>query len=278
MRFLAKLGELDVRWFYLALILAIVATALLPTPMKVRLSPESQMYYDTIEGLDGRKPVLVQSDWDQGTVGELRAQFINTVRHLFRKNVRVVFVSGIASGPEFYEPVLEEIAREYGKEYGKDWVSFGYKLAEPYDIAIEAIARDFPATVQRDTRGKRPADYPWLRNVRTAADFALAISIRYDEMRSYITYFYEAAGTPYLAGVATISSTPLYPFLSTGNLRGLLVGSRGGGEYEQAMGKREFGTRFLSGQSAGHLLILLAILFGNVGYWAGRRLRARSGP
>ncbi len=273
-RILARLGNLDPRWLYLAFVLSIAATAVLPIPLSVRLSPESRAYYEAIEGLDGRKPVLVQADWDQGTVGELRAQFINTVRHLFRKNLRVVFVSGIAAGPEFYEPVVEEIAKEYGKEYGRDWVSFGYKLAEPYDIAIEAIARDFRATVRTDRLGNPPQAYSWLQDTRTAADFALAVSIRYDEMRAYITYFYEGAGTPYIAGVATISSTPLYPFLSTGNIRGLLVGSRGGGEYEQAMGKREFGTRFLIGQSAGHLIVLIAIVLGNLGTWAARKVKA----
>lgn len=272
-RILARLGSLDSRWLYLVFALSIAATAIAPISLKVRLSPESQAYYQTIESLDGRRPVLVQADWDQGTVGELRAQFLNTVRHLFRKNLKVVFVSGIAAGPEFYEPVVEQIAREYDKTYGEDWVSFGYKLAEPYDIAIEALARDFRATVRTDRLGKPPEAYAWLHDVRTAADFALAISIRYDEMRSYITYFYEGAGTPYIAGVATISSTPLYPFLSTGNLRGLLVGSRGGGEYEQAMGKREYGTRFLMGQSAGHLIVLLAILLGNIGTWAATKVR-----
>lgn len=272
-RILARMGNLDPRWLYLVFVLSIAATAVLPIPLSVRLSPESRAYYEAIEGLDGRKPVLVQADWDQGTVGELRAQFINTVRHLFRKDLRVVFVSGIAAGPEFYEPVVEEIAKEYGKEYGRDWVSFGYKLAEPYDIAIEALARDFRATVRTDRLGNPPEAYPWLQDARTAADFAPAISIRYDEMRAYITYFYEGAGTPYIAGVATISSTPLYPFLSTGNIRGLLVGSRGGGEYEQAMGKREFGTRFLIGQSAGHLIVLIAIVLGNLGTWAARKVK-----
>lgn len=272
-RILSRLGNLDPRWLYLLFVLSIAATAVVPVPLSVRLSPESKAYYQTIENLDGRKPVLVQADWDQGTVGELRAQFINTVRHLFRKNVKVVFVSGIAAGPEFYEPVAEQIAKEYGKTYGEDWVSFGYKLAEPYDIAIEALARDFRATVRTDRLGKPPEAYRWLEDVHTAADFALAISIRYDEMRAYITYFYEGAGTPYIAGIATISSTPLYPFLSTGNIRGLLVGSRGGGEYEQAMGRREFGTRFLVGQSAGHLIVLIAILLGNVGTWAAKKMR-----
>jgi hypothetical protein len=45
----------------------------------------------------------------------------------------------------------------------------------------------------------------------------------------------------------------------------MLVGSRGGCEYEQLMGRNEFGTRFLAGQSAAHLLLIFAIFVGNIG-------------
>jgi hypothetical protein len=270
---LARLADLDPRWLYAALLLAIVSANFVSTPIRIRPGHEAQAFFDQIERLDGRKPVLLQSDWDMGTIGELRAQFYNVVRHLFRKNIRFVIVSGNALGPRFYRPAMEGLAREYGKEYGKDWISTGFKLPDPKGIAIEALSRDFAKTVVSDDLGRPVSDYPWLHTVRTAWDWALAITISYSEFREYITYFSYSARTPYLCGVASISSTQLYPFISSGTIKGMLVGARGGGEYEQAMGQDGYGSKLLIGQSAGHMLLLLAIVVGNL----GQRAKARSG-
>jgi hypothetical protein len=269
---LAKLADLDRRWLYLGLLAVIVVSSFLRAPLMVRMGRETKGYYDAIERLDGRKPVLLESDWDMGTIGELRAQFVNTVKHLFRKNQRFVLISGTALGPRFYRPMMQELAKQYGKEYGHDWISVGFKLPDPKPISIEALSRSFQKTAVVDDYGKKPSEYSWLRNVKTADDWALAITINYQEIREYITYFYYSSRTPYICGIAAISSTTLYPFLSSGTIKGMLVGSRGGGEYEQAMGDKGYASRFLVGQTAGHLLILLAIVAGNIGQFAKGRL------
>jgi hypothetical protein len=274
-RLLARLADLDVRWLYAMLLAVIVVAGYIRVPIRVRLSVEAEGFYKAIEASDGTKPVLLHSDWDHGTVGELSAQFRAVVRHLFRKNLRFVVISGIPTGPRFYRPVIEELAREYGKTYGKDWVDFGFKLADPKDIAIEALSRDFAELAGRDIMGKTPDAYPWLRGVRVADDWGLVISIAYTEYRAYITYFYENARTPYVVGVAAMISTTLYPFFTTGTIKGMLVGSRGGGEYEQQMGEYGFGTRMLVGQSGSHLLLLLCVILGNLGEWARKRAAFR---
>ncbi|MCH8274997.1 MAG: hypothetical protein IH851_09425 [Armatimonadetes bacterium] len=274
-KWLAGLADLDVRWLYAALLASIVLTAYIRVHVTIELSPESEGFYTALEQQDGTKPVLLHSDWDQGTIGELSAQFRAIVRHLFEKDLRFVVISGIPQGAEFYEPVIQELADEYGKEYGRDWIAVGYKLADPKDIAIEALSRDFPELVQTDARGKRPTEFPWLRDVRVADDWGLVISVAYTEYRGYITYFYEAAGTPYVCGVTAIISTTLYPFITAGNIKGMLVGSRGGGEYEQKMGQYGFGSRMLLGESAGHLLLLIGVILANVGEAARRRRRGR---
>lgn len=269
------MADLDPRWLYAALLLAIVLSNFVRAPVRVTLSPEARSFFNAIERLDGRKPVLLESDWDHGTIGELRAQFTNVVRHLFRKGQRFVLISGNALGPQFYRPIVDELALEYGKQYGRDWISVGYKLPDPKAIAIESLSRNFPRTVVRDDKGKTMDFYPWLRDVKTAEDWALAITINYAELREYVTYFYYSARTPYICGVAAISSTAIYPLVTAGQIKGMLVGSRGGGEYEQAMNVYGFGTKFLAGQSAGHLLLVLAVIIGNLGQLAKRKIASR---
>lgn len=275
LRLLAKLDNVDVRWFYGALLLCIVLASFIRVPVKLEPSSEARGFFDQVERLDGSKPVLIHSDWDQGTIGELRAQFRGVVRHLFRKNIQFVIVSGIQTGRQFYEPEVESLAREFGKEYGKDWVSFGFKVPDPKGIAIEALARDFPAQVKEDDRGQPVSAYTWLAKTRVAEDWALVVNIAYGPYLEYLTYFHAAARVPVVAGMASIWSTNLYPYFTAGTLKGMLVGARGGGEYEQQLGVSEFGTRFLLGQSAGHIILLFAIVLGNIGAIAVKAKRKR---
>lgn len=274
-RWLARLDDLDVRWFYGALLLCIVLAAFIRVPVKIQPSREARGFFEAVEKLDGSKPVLIHSDWDQGTIGELRAQFRGVVRHLFQKNVRFVIVSGIQTGRQFYEPVVNELAQEFGKEYGRDWVAFGYKVPDPKGIAIEALSRDFSAQVKMDDLGRPVSAYPWLAKTRVAEDWALVVCIAYTPYLEYLTYFQAAAKVPLVCGMASISSTNLYPYFTAGTMKGMLVGARGGGEYEQQLGISEFGTRFLLGQSAGHIILLLAVIIGNVGAIALKTYRRK---
>ncbi len=274
-KWLAKLDNVDVRWFYGVLLLCIVLASFIRVPVKIEPSGEARGFFHQIERLDGSKPVLLHSDWDQGTIGELRAQFRGVVRHLFRKNIKFAVVSGIQTGRQFYEPVLDELAAEFGKEYGKDWVAFGFKVPDPKGIAIEALARDFVAQVQEDDRGQPVSAYSWLSKTRVAEDWALVVNISYGPYLEYLTYFHAAARVPVISGMASISSTNIYPYFTAGTLKGMLVGARGGGEYEQQLGISEFGTRFLLGQSAGHIILLVAVILGNVGAIAHKLRRKR---
>ncbi len=276
---LARLDRLDPRWLYGALIGLIVISAYARVPLKVEPSKETRAFYDAIEKLDGTKPVLVMSDWDMGTVGELRAQFIATVRHLFLRNIKFVLVSGNVLGPRFYLEQMDLLSKEYGKQYGKDWVSFGFRLPDPKPISVESLARNFPLHVKTDRYDRPASAYAWLKKVKTAEDWGLVISVVYAEIREFLTYFVEAGRTPYAVGCAAISSTFSYPFFTAGTMSGILIGARGGGEYEQMIARREgrrsgetFGERLLIGQTAGHLLLIVGIILGNVGgYFAKRK-------
>ncbi len=273
-RIFAKWDSFDVRYLYGILIGLMVLTAFAKSPLKVRLSPEAQSFYDSVDKLNSSHVVLIESNWDQGTIGELRSQFQSLVRHLFRKNVKFVILSGIATGRQFYEPELKKISSEFGKKYGEDWISCGFKIPEPKGISIEAVSKSLRSVAPKDDFGIPIEKYAWLNQTDSAHDWGLVISISYTDFKEYITYFKEAARVPYLCGVASISSTGLYPYVKSGAISGMLVGSRGGAEYEQALGQSGYGSRFVTGQAVGHLLLVIGIILGNIGMWAKKKQNA----
>jgi hypothetical protein len=62
-------------------------------------------------------------------------------------------------------------------------------------------------------------------------------------------------------------ATSFYPFLSAGQMVGLLGGLKGAAEYEMLIDKPGMGQRGMDAQSVCHLVIILLVIAGNVGYF-----------
>jgi len=69
-------------------------------------------------------------------------------------------------------------------------------------------------------------------------------------------------------------ATSFYPFLSSGQMVGLLGGLKGAAEYEMLLKKPGMGQKGMDAQSVSHLVIVLMIVWGNVGYFLKRKSSA----
>jgi len=300
LRLLARLDSLDPRWLYLALA-AVVVLPLVPAVRDLKLpmsmGHEAMGFYDAIQRVPAGGVVLVHSDWDAGTLGELRGQFAAVVDHLFRRNIKFAVVSAIPQGASFSDRVINQLAGKYGKRYGEDWVQFGYRIPNAnIPQGIQALSKDFPKEAREDLyEHKKSGQFPWLKPVSNFGDFDLVISVAYVSFMEYIQFGYEVYGTPYVCGVCSISSSDLYPKMDAGQIKGMLVGARGGAEYEEKMelpaymrthqrtGPPDswtdlaYATKVIKSQSWAHLLLIFGAVLGNVGFYARRKLQAREG-
>jgi len=82
------------------------------------------------------------------------------------------------------------------------------------------------------------------------------------------TYRFKAA-----FGATAVMAPAYYPYLDSGQLSGLLVGMRGGAEYEELLGAPGQATQGMTLQSMAHLLVAALVILGNIGYVVGRRAR-----
>ena len=122
-----------------------------------------------------------------------------------------------------------------------------------------------------------------MKNVNSVADFSSFWVIAYEPDRNWLVYLDPTARIPILFGSAGIASTGFYPYISSGQLKGMLVGTRGAAEYEDLL-RTKFGKRFndteMRGQKLlvplafGHLVIIFFIVAGNLGMIAKRRIAA----
>jgi hypothetical protein len=78
-----------------------------------------------------------------------------------------------------------------------------------------------------------------------------------------------------MVGACTAVSTPEYtPYYNAGQLLGLVGGMSKAAEYEVLVGKAGTAAKGTDVLNFGHLVVIAAILLGNVVYFVGRRRRA----
>jgi hypothetical protein len=66
-------------------------------------------------------------------------------------------------------------------------------------------------------------------------------------------------------------ATDYYPYLSSGQLLGLIGGMKGAAEYERLMSISGDARRGMDAQSMVHVIIVLLVVLGNVALFASRR-------
>ena len=79
-----------------------------------------------------------------------------------------------------------------------------------------------------------------------------------------------------VTGSTAVQAPELYPYLQSGQVRGLLGGMAGAAEYEKSTGVTGPATKGMDAQSSAHVFIMFLILLGNAIYFARRNAQGRS--
>src|SRR6185295_12374152 len=110
---LERFQNLDRRWIFLGMAIAIVVPMLVPVSFAFRVDERVQALYDTVEALPAGSTVLVSADFDPTARPEIEPFFRAHLTHLFRKNVKVVIVTLWDTAPPLVAPIIEEMAKKY---------------------------------------------------------------------------------------------------------------------------------------------------------------------
>ncbi len=286
---LIKLQTIDRRWVYLGVALACAIPFFVQIPLNVRPTQETMGVYDWIENnypYGSGKVVLIDTTWDAGSLGENMGQAEAVMEHLLSKRIPFVVVSiGNALAPPFAESVLKKLtegpnAKYPGRVYGKDYVILGFAPPNSWQI-MQQIAKDTKKQFKVDYRGTSTSDYeklPIMEHVNNIDDIAMIFCVTYSPDENWIAFIHGVYGTPVAFGCAGIESTTKYRFITSKQLIGLLVSVRGAAEYDvllhdNATDRTNKGTELIVPLAFGHLVIIAAIVLGNIGYFAAKKRR-----
>jgi hypothetical protein len=269
---LDKISNLDRRYIFLGVALAVIIPLLVPIGLPVDVSQPVQQVYDLIETLPPRSVVLMSIDYDPSGAPELYPATLSVMRQCFARNLRVFVIGMWATGVPLGQRALNTVAvEEYHKEYGKDFVNFGFRPGGA--VMLVNLGRSIPDVCRQDVYGTAAEDLPMMKDVKSAKDIAFTITFSMGDPGSdqWIWYYHARYGGHLATAQTAIGAPKYYQYLQTGQLIGLIGGMKGAAEYERLVDEPGLATVGMDSQSIAHMLIIGFIALGNVLYWYEKR-------
>jgi hypothetical protein len=243
-----------------------------PIGLPLAVSDPVRRYHDAIEAVPNGSPVLVSCDFDPGSKPEMVPMMKSSLRHLFDKHCRVVVTCLWNGGPALVDETLEQVVTEYRARgvrlvSGVDYVDLGYKAGNEAVMVLmgQGIVNAFP----RDQRDRDTHTLPIMRGLVNYSAFPLLVNISggYPGTKEWVQQVNSRFHLPMVSGCTAVSAPEYYPYLQSGQLRGLLGGMAGAAEYEKLRHESGPATRGMDAQSLAHVFIAFCIVLGNVVQW-----------
>jgi len=285
-----KLMKLDRRWVYLLLIIVCVWSYIADFTVPILVEPEVRSIHSFIDSLPEGDIVMIAIDYDPNNLAELHPMTYAMVEHCWRNKVKTIFTSLSQNGPGMCDQALRDLTdsmaldREYnGVEYkgreivnGIDYCFLGYK---PYfAIVILGMGQDFRLPFPTDYYGTPLDSIPMMKGVINYGQCACVIDISGGNITdAWISYGQGRFGFPLALGLTGVMTAQYYPYLGSGQVFGIMGGLLGAAQYEELAdnpGRAKDGMRV---QLFAHMVIILFIVMGNVGYFASRRRLKQEG-
>lgn len=272
---LNKILHLDRRWIFLFVLVAAITARLVAFDLPTRPKRVVRNIYNEVERVarDGGV-MLISMDYDPSGKPELEPMSRALLRHAFSRGIPIVGMTHNPHGQNLGQTILEETAAEYNREYGKHYVYLGYKAG--FATLIINMGQDFKGAFPFDFKGVDIRSYKITKDINSLSDFSFVMSIASTAAwEKWMIFGREKYRFPLGVGCTGVIAPDVFPFLQTGQIKGLLGGLVGAAEYETLIGRPERAVVGMRPQSAVHVLLILLIIFGNVIFFIERRSRLR---
>jgi hypothetical protein len=263
---LGKLADIDRRVFYWILFVALMVPFLSPIGFPITISPNTQDLYDGVTGdeVDEGEVWILNFGYGVSAWSECHPAVTVCTKALFREGAKII-ITGTHYDVELTYNKLQDTVPDFDdKVYGEDYVFLGYMTGG--ESVVAQLGSDIASVYPQDHFGTPYDEIPMLEGIVDHADIdGVLSSDTGDYGGHFMTQWQSAYGTKLAEiGIAMNGSTDL-PRWQAGNFFGVSVGSRGGAELEQLIGELGEATTAMDSISVSHLLLILAIIIGNIG-------------
>lgn len=279
-----KLMKLDRRWVFLFLIVVCIVTYVFPFSIPTIVEKEVKSIYDYIDNLEKDEIVMIAIDYDPNNLAELHPMTYAIIEHCWRKEVKVIITSLSQNGPGMADQAIRDITDSLshdavyngvtykGREIvnGIDYTFLGYKPY--YALVILGMGQNFRLPFPSDYYGTPLDDIPMMKGVINYDQMACVIDLSGGNITdAWISYGQGRFNFPLALGLTGVMTAQYYPYLGSGQVFGIMGGLLGAAQYEDLADNPGRAKEGMKVQLFAHLVIILFIVLGNIGFFVERR-------
>lgn len=255
---------------FLLILLAVAVPLLLDLDLHHSASPETLQAYANIDSLPPGSVVMISFDFEASALPEVGPLAMAMINHCLKKDLYVIGLSLFAEGTALGEQMLRKASGNYGKRYRDDYLYLGFR--PQYQAAILGMGESIWTVFPEDYFGTPATEFPIRGAVENYGQIALLISVTDGSMPTYwAEYAVTPSGVNLQVALTATMATAFYPYLDSGQIKGLLAGLKGAAEYEQLLQQGGGGSRGLLALSVSQSVVFLVILAGIVIDYRRRR-------
>lgn len=279
-----KFVKLDRRWVYLFLVAICLIAYYSKFSLPTIIEKETRDIYNFIDTLAPGTRIFVAIDYDPSNQAELHPMTYAIMEQAFRKKLRVIFTALSQNGPGMADQAIRDIAdsmkveKTYngvtypGREIvnGVDYCFLGYKPY--YAIIINAMGQNFRIPFPSDYYGTPLDSIPMMKDAQNYNDVAIVVDVSGGNITdAWISYGQGKYDFPLALGLTGVMTAQYYPYLQSGQVMGIMGGLLGAAQYEDMADNPGLAKDGMRVQLLAHMVIILFIIVGNIGYFAGRK-------
>ena len=267
-----RLMGIDRRILYVIMVIGISFPMFSPIGLPVPEDVIAQAAYDYIAALPAGSNVLYSYDLSASGMTELKPASDVFVDLSFQKGHNVFLMALWAEGNNFSSLWADPIAEKHGAVYGENYINLGFVVS--FSAFMEQSRTDLYQALNGgiDKMGDKLSDFPMMKDVTKAADFDAVFSFNTGDPgpTAWIQQWNATEGVAILSSCTSVSTPTMVNYYQSGLLKGNVGGLAGAAWSEFIHGTKGSATGGMDSQSLGHVIIIIFLILGNVGYFASR--------
>jgi hypothetical protein len=278
---LHTLQNLDRRWIFLSMFLAVTIPILFGTVFPEVVSKQAKMVFDSIDELPDGSNILLSYDFDPASQGELLPMAQAFTRHCSIKGHKQFYMALWPLGSPMVDLSIDTIESEYPNlVYGVDYVKFDYKAGG--EAVIRMITQDLRGMFPMDSKGVPLDDIPLTKNIKNIQDMDLIVNVSAGDpgTKQWVQFAATPFGINTVSGCTGVQAPQMYPYIPE-QLAGVLGAIKAAAEYEAAIDeaypsiadnpKAQEAKRRMGPQLVAHSLMIVLIIIGNWIFFVSRK-------
>ncbi|KPK62308.1 hypothetical protein AMJ83_11260 [candidate division WOR_3 bacterium SM23_42] len=285
MKIYERLMTIDRRIIYAILLVVVTLPLVFPSVLKVTPMTPVEKLFTAVDNTPDDKALILDCSYAPQIKAEVEPMAIAVLRHAFktRKKILVLslYVEMIGLATRAINQVVEEfnsVAETYEDSliYGRDYVFLGWQ--PPPIVPMLGMGESISNIYVVDYYGNQTDTLQIMQKVKNYNDISILVALSGSTIPiSWVAYAQNRYGLRVGVGCTAVSGADFYTYYQTGQFTGLMVGMKGAAEYEELVeanhgvkGRRVASEAMLSLTYA-HLIIMLFIVIGNIGFFLHRR-------